>query len=406
MAAATNSRRAVALLATLTAINFLNFIDRQVLFAVFPAVKQDLGLSDGQLGLAASAFIVVYMIVTPVAGLLGDRVRRLPIVGVSVALWSAATVIGGFAMTFRQLLFSRTLVGVGEASYAPLSSAMIADSFPAERRGSSLAIFNVAVPVGSACGYILGGLIAERFGWRAAFTIVGLPGFALAALVLLLPEPERGGADSPAAIEVKLAGDARGLLVNVVYLVATAAMAVLTFVLGGLAAWMPTFLVRVHGLSLGSASIAFGLMTAATGVAGTALGGWIGDWALRRHPSGHLWISAAGLLLAVPASWLAIGSDQPVVFWSATAVAEILVFLNTGPLNAVIVGVAAPRLRATAVALNILCIHLFGDALSPWIIGALSDEIGLRAALGVVPPLLLASGVLCLAAGRFIPRRR
>ena len=294
---------------------------------------------------------------------------------------------------------------MGEATYSPLSSAMIADAFPLARRGSSLATFNVAVPVGSACGYVLGGLIAERFGWRAAFYLVGAPGLVLAAMMPFLGEPERGATDSPSAeaLSVRRFAD---LWRSPVYGVTTAAMAALTFVLGGLGAWMPTFLFRVHGLSLASASVTFGLLTAVTGLAGTVLGGWMGDWALRRHPSGYLRVSAAGLLLAAPAAWLAIGSDQPAIFWSATAAAEILVFLNTGPLNAVIVSVAAPRLRATAVAFNILCIHLFGDALSPWIIGALSDGIGLRAALGVVPPVLIVAGVLCLAAGRFMPQRR
>jgi len=169
---------------------------------------------------------------------------------------------------------------------------------------------------------------------------------------------------------------------------------------------MPTFLVRLHGLSLADAGTSFGLLTAATGLAGTALGGWLGDRARRRHPAGYLRVSGVGLLAAAPFAALAVFTERAPVFWCATALAEILVFLNVGPLNAVIVGVAAPAIRATAVAVNILAIHLLGDALSPWMVGALSDRLGLRAALSIMPPMLLLSGALCLAAGRFVAEPR
>ena len=393
-----SARREYRLLAALTTINLLNFIDRQVLFAVFPAVKADLGLRDAELGLAASAFIVVYMIVTPVAGYLGDRFHRPRLVAAGVALWSAATLGSGAASTFSALLLSRALVGIGEASYSPLSSAMIADSFEPARRGSSLAIFNVAVPVGSALGYLLGGLIASHFGWRAAFYLVGAPGLLLAVVIARLRDPERGVMDRAFHTE----GTLSALLSDRVYVVTTLAQAALTFVLGALGAWLPTFLVRLHGLSLGAAAASFGILTAVAGLVGTALGGWLGDLAAKRDPRGHLRVSALGLLLAVPVTAAAITTREPVVFWIATATAEVLVFLNVGPLNAVIVGAAAPSIRATAVAVNILAMHLLGDALSPWVVGELSDRFGVRRALAVMPPMLALSGVLCLVAGRYV----
>ena len=393
------------LLTVLTTVNLLNFVDRQILFAVFPAIQRDLSLSDAELGLAASAFIVVYMIVTPIAGLLGDRLRRLPVAAAGVALWSAATLVSGTVRGFPALLGARALVGVGEASYAPLSAAIISDSFPSEQRGSRLAIFNVAVPVGSALGYVAGAIIAEHFGWRAAFFMVGAPGFALAALMLLFTEPSRGAMERSEHAEPSRHTLA-ALLADPIYAITTVAMSALTFVLGALAAWMPTFLVRLHGLSLADAGTSFGLLTAATGLAGTALGGWLGDRARRRHPAGYLRVSGVGLLAAAPFAALAVFTERASVFWCATAFAEILVFLNVGPLNAVIVGVAAPAIRATAVAVNILAIHLLGDALSPWMVGALSDRLGLRAALSIMPPMLLLSGALCLAAGRFVAEPR
>jgi MFS transporter, Spinster family, sphingosine-1-phosphate transporter len=392
----------------LTAINLLNFIDRQILFAVFPAIQQELSMTDAQLGLTASAFVVVYMIVTPICGLLGDRMRRLPVAAAGVALWSAATILSATARSVTALIGARAIVGVGESSYSPIASSVISDAYPADRRGSRLAIFNAAVPVGSALGYVAGALIAAEFGWRGAFLIVGAPGIALAALLPWLAEPRRGASDEVAVSPPSSAALLR-LLEEPVYTITTAAMAALTFVLGALAAWMPTFLVRLHGLSMEQAGMSFGLLTAATGLVGTALGGWLGDREVRRHPAGYLRVSAIGLILAVPFVAVAISAEAGPAFWLATAVAEVLVFLNVGPLNAVIVGVAPAAIRASAVAINILAIHLLGDALSPSVVGALSDRFGLRAALAIMPPALLASGVLCLAAARFLPatpRRR
>lgn len=401
---ARNPRR---LLALLTTVNFLNYIDRQALFAVFPAIQGEFHLSDGQLGFLGSAFIVVYMVNAPLAGYLGDRFRRLPIVAASAALWSLFTLLTGFARDFTQLFLCRAGVGVGESAYAPASSALIADSFPEDRRGSRLAVFNLAVPVGSALGYLLGGLFATWFGWRAAFAIVGVPGIGLALICLLLTEPERGEQDSlcPPSSPFPEDRELLALLSNPVYLASTAAMAALTFVLGAIAVWMPTFLVRIHGLSLGAAGTSFGLLTVLAGLAGTAAGGWLGDRARRRHPAGYLWVSAAGLLAAAPLTWVAVQASRPVLFWTAAALAETLVFLNTGPLNAVIVSVAGPQRRAIAVGANVLLIHLFGDALSPWLLGSISDRFGIRTALSAAPPMLLASGLCCLLGGRMISAR-
>ena len=197
MAAPPAPVRPLLLLGALSVVNLLNFIDRQVLFAVFPAVKSDLGLSDAELGLAGSAFIVVYMFVTPIAGLLGDRLHRPRLVALGVGLWSAATALSASARSVSQLLLARAAVGVGESCYAPLCTSMIGDSFPPSRRAASLAVFNVAVPVGSALGYLLGGTIGAYFGWRAAFYVVGLPGLLLALALAVLPDPPRGAMDPP-----------------------------------------------------------------------------------------------------------------------------------------------------------------------------------------------------------------
>ncbi len=404
MPSSTAEPGATRLLALLTLANLLNYVDRQILFAMFPEVQRDLGLADSELGLLGSAFIVVYMLVTPLAGSAGDRWSRVRTVAAGLAIWSLATMLAGVASGFVSLLLARSIVGIGEACYAPLGSAMIGDVYPAERRGWSLSVFNLAVPVGSAFGYILGGLLAARFGWRAAFFLVGAPGLAVAGALLWLREPARGAADEPAAAHA-LAGRIGDLARDPLFVTTSLSMAALTFVLGALAAWMPTFLVRVHGLSTSAAGATFGIVTAATGVIGTMLGGWLGDLLLERDRRGHLLVSAAGLLLSVPATAVAIYADSPPVFWAATAIAEVLVFLNVGPLNAVILGAAAPGIRATAVAVNILAIHVLGDALSPAAVGFVSDRYGLRVAMALMPPMLLVSAVLCLAAGRHVRPR-
>src|SRR2546423_4525446 len=162
-------------------------------------------------------------------------------------------------------------------------------------------------------------------------------------------------------------------------------MSALTFVLGALAAWMPTFLVRLHGLSLADAGTSFGLLTAATGLAGTALGGWLGDRARRRHPAGYLRVSGVGLLAAAPFAALAVFTERAPVFWCATALAAILVFLNSCPLKAAIVGVAAPAISATAVAANVLAIHLLANALFPGMARAPSDHLCIRSSLSIIP---------------------
>jgi MFS family permease len=392
--------RPLFLLGALSVVNLLNFIDRQVLFAVFPAVKSDLGLSDAELGLAGSAFIVVYMLVTPITGFLGDRLHRPRLVALGVGLWSAATALSASARSVSQLLIARAAVGVGESCYAPLCTSMIGDSFPPSRRAASLAVFNAAVPVGSALGYLFGGTIGARFGWRAAFYVVGLPGLLLALALAAFPDPARGALDppghrAPGAVRV------RALMVDPLFAVTTSAMAALTFVLGALAAWLPTFLVRIHGLSLGEAGASFGALTALTGLLGTALGGWLGDRAAGGDAVGYLRVSAIGLLLAAPVTLLAIVSAHPAVFWCSAAVAEVLVFLNVGPLNAVIVGTAAPAIRASAVAANVFAIHFFGDAISPWLVGLVSDRYGLRWGLALLAPILAISGSLCLLGSRF-----
>jgi predicted MFS family arabinose efflux permease len=397
-------RYALYALAVLCAINLLNYIDRQVMFAVFEPVKRALGFSDARLGVLGSAFIWVYLLAAPFVGPLADRFPRRDIIAIALVLWSAATAGAGLATGFWTLFLARALVGIGEAAYATVSPTLIADYFPPERRSTVLSVFFMATPVGSALGYILGGWIGETWGWRAAFFLVGLPGLALAALVWRLREPTACGRTPRPLSPSEALGAYGALLRNRSYLLNALTMAAMTFALGGLAAWFPTYLIREAGMGVGAANQMFGAVTVAAGVAGTLAGGWIGDRLQRRTRKAYLLLSGIGLLLGVPASLLAIlqvaHPAAPVFIF----VAEWFLFLNTGPLNAVIVNVTRPAVRPRAFALNIFLIHFLGDAVSPAILGAVSDTAGLRTALLLAPVMLALAGALCLAGVRGIER--
>ena len=391
------------LLTLLCVINLLNYMDRYILPAVLPQIQTEFALSDFWGGLPAPAFIVMYMLAAPVFAPLGDRWRRGPLVAMGVALWSAATVGTGLARSYGQLLTARALVGIGEASFGTVGPTLIADAFPPERRGMMLSIFYMAIPVGSAFGYLIGGLVGEAWGWRAAFYVAGPPGLLLAAAAWALREPARPARSGPPAPPLGTRPAFRTLLRNRSYLLNTAAMASMTFALGGLVHWLPTYFNRVHGLSLAAAGTAIGGITVVAGLGGTLLGGWGGDRLLGRTRKAYFLVSGWGLLLSAPGAVLAIAATDPWLAFGAIFVAEVLVFLNTGPLNALIVAVTPPGIRARAFGLNIFAIHAFGDALSPALLGLVSDLTNLSTALTLPAFFLAAAGLLCLWGARGLP---
>lgn len=392
------ARRAAAYaLAILTFINLFNYLDRWVLSAVLESIKHSMHFSDTQLGVLATGFILVYMVASPVFGAFGDRRRRPPLIALGVAIWSVATALAGFARGFASLFTARSLVGVGEAAYGTIAPALLADHFPLEKRGRVFAIFFAAIPVGSAAGYVVGGLVGQHFGWRAAFWVAGTPGLLLSLLVLGVREVPRGQHDAPAvqhAAPRSTAGAYRDLFRNVQYLLAVLGYAAYTFALGGLAIWTPAFLERVRGLSPHDATVSFGAIVLVTGFIGTFVGGWIGDWALRWTKESYLWVCGISSLAAAPVALVAFTSAQKPVYFTAIVVAEILVFASTGPVNSAIVNAVSPGERATAVALSIFVMHLLGDVPSPPLIGFVSDMTSLQRAFLMIPVAILLSGII------------
>ncbi len=389
------------MLALLTAINFFNYIDRSVLFAVQPLIQKEFHSTDLNFGLLSTAFFGTYMVAAPFLGALADRYPRKLIITTGILLWSGATLLTAFAYDFRGLLVRHTLVGIGEASYAAAAPSLIADLFHENRRGRMLAVFFMAIPVGTAVGYLIGGVLGERYGWRAPFYVGAIPGFLLALTLVFLREPERGAADRLS--ETPERASVLGLAGNGAFVTATLGMAMMTFCLGGLQVWMPTFLNRVRGVGLDHANLMFGASTAITGTVGTLLGGWLGDRLLRRTSGAYYLVSATTLALGIPAMLAAIYLTGRVMF-PAIFVAEFLLLMNTGPLNAAVVNSVGAHIRSTAIAVNLFVIHLLGDAFSPRLIGYISDRSNLQTGfVATVVAIALSAGIL-LYGMRFAPR--
>ena len=383
---------ATAALLLLTALNFLNYIDRNILYAVQPLIQREFALTDTQIGLLTSAFFVCYMVASPLITPLADRYSRRWIIALGAFVWSAATLLSAVTHTYSELLLRHVIVGIGEATFVAISPALLADLYPERIRGRVMGFFYLATPVGSALGYIVGGYLGHRYGWRAPFMISALPGFLLGAAVLGLREPTRGASDHVADSLER--GSIRGLLHNKDYWSITLAGAMMTFAIGGLQVWMPTFLVRVRGLPLDRANTIFGGMTVVSGTVATLLGGWLGDRLLRRTPAAYQLVSGVGMALAIPAIVIAIYNHGPAMF-PAIFLGEFFLLLNTAPLNAAMVNSVSARIRATALAINVFTIHLLGDAFSPTLIGAISDRSNLELGLtSMIVAVAISAGVL------------
>jgi MFS family permease len=397
-----SARLAVALL---FGVNFLNYIDRYVIAAVAPLIQADFGLHDAQLGLIGSMFMIAYMLASPITGALADRYPRRWFVGSGVLVWSFATVASGLATGFRQMLTARSFIGVGEAGFGGVAPTLISDLFPKEKRGRMLAFFYVAIPVGSALGFLLGGYVGQHHGWRPAFFVAGAPGLLLGLLAFWMKEPARGAGDGVVRSEHTFEWRSARHLARVPSFVATTlGMAAMTFALGGLAYWVPTFFHREHGLPLDEANSLFGVITVASGLLGTFLGGWLGDWLLKKTPKAYLLVSGWGMLLGVPAAYVGLTAHDRSVYLPAIFIAEVLVFLNTGPANAVLVNVTLPEVRAMAIGLSIFVFHLLGDAPSPVLIGKVSDWTGdLGFAMLLTTAAMAVSGVIYLVGAAYLP---
>jgi MFS family permease len=414
-------------LIVLTALNLLNYADRNVLFAVQPLVQAEFHLSKQQIGYLTSAFLGFYMIAAPFVGPLADRYSRKLIIVLGAVFWSGLTLLTAVTHTYTELLVRHTLVGIGEATFVTIAPTFVADLFAEKKRGRILGVFYLAIPVGSAAGYLLGGYLAPHHGWRFPFYIAAAPGFILALAVLFLKEPERGGFDSvkDAAMGDLLPQEFQGgpvteflfivlayfkklcrmivvLVKNPAFLTATLGMAAMTYSLGGIQVWMPQFLYSERHYTLETANLMFGVIIVVDGILAALIGGWLGDYLLPRMKSAYYLVSAASMLLGVPAMIIALFvTGRPMV--PAIGVAAFFLLLNTAPLNAAVINSVGAHIRATALAVNIFIIHILGDVPSPTMMGWVADRRSLQTAF-ILPVIAMGISSAILFYGmRFAP---
>ena len=384
-------------LAVMVGINFLNYMDRYVPTAVSPIIQKEFHLNDTSVGLLASSFLIIYAICALPFGYWADRGVRKIVIGTGVTIWSLATLFTGLAQNFTQLFLSRAVVGIGEASYYPAGTSLLGDYFPKNSRGRAMSIWGAGTAFGIAVGFIGGGLIADAFGWRAAFFVTAIPGIFFGILAFTLREPLRGSAE-PKGPKVARAEAASlrnfiGLLGIRTLRFTILAQIFLFFVLAADVSWLPIYMVRHFAIKASTASTISGGLVVVGGLIGTLGGGWVADWRGLKSAKGHLEVSLAGFLVASVSVALAILAPSIALFVPVFLVSVVALYLYNGPFTAIGQNVVPPSLRASAVTLSLFLAHLLGDSWSPAAVGFLSDRLGsLQLALLITStPLLLVA---------------
>jgi MFS family permease len=407
MASATKPTRSASIagattaLVLLTALNFVNYIDRYILPGVQEQIKGEFHLSDEHIGTLTFWFMLAYMFTSPITGWLGDRFPRKPMIVIAALFWSAINFFTATVTSYDSLNLRHAALGVGEASFGIFAPALLSDFYPEDQRNRVLTIFNVAIPVGAALGYLVGGTVGEHFGWRMSFIVSAVPGVIIALLIaIMMKEPARGASQHDKAKLEK--GTVLSLLRNKAYLASILGYAAVTFSLGGISWWMPSFLQRVDGRTQSSAAFLMGAITVVTGLGGTITGGIIAQKWSRTNSKALYLVPSISAALAVPPALVCFFGPKSLTL-PGLAVAIFLIFLGTGPVNAATVNAVRPEIRATAMAGQLFIIHALGDAISPRIIGAVSDRSNLNLGLGSTLITLLLASVIFFLGSRYAP---
>ena len=374
------------MLLVLTLINLLNYLDRQVVFPLFGHLKADFNLTDFHLGVLGTVFLLVQSLATFPLGLLADRVSRRLIVGIGVAFWSFATFASGLAQSFAQLLGIRSLVGIGEASYAPAAVSMITDNFPEESNAQVQGIFNIGMLIGGTAGGIVGGLVAYYFNdWRLAFFIVSIPGFIFAYLAFKIKDT-RVEHNEP---KVPL----RSLLKNQAYMWIIASGTLVAFASGAFITWGIEFIERYKGYNIRDAALILGFGMMAVSVVGVLVGSYIADKLHKKYTWGRSIIVAVSLIISAPLMFLGLLDTTNAIFLFFFFTGATFLSVYLGPVTAVLHDIVPKQFRASAFGAYVLFIHLVGEAIAPAIIGTLSDHYGLRAGLQFATLFVLLGGI-------------
>lgn len=433
MTAASPLPGARSALVLLLLINLLNYVDRQVLAAVVPYIRpyffnRNAGTvipasagsvtmsfvnwfqaafgfkpENALIGMLSMAFMLFYMVAAPIFGRLSEKVSRWLLIGIGVTLWSLASGASGLAVTFSMLLMTRCFVGIGEAAYGPIAPAVISDFYPVKVRGQVLAWFYMAIPVGSALGFVLGEQMAKSsLGWRWAFYSVVAPGLLLGLWAVFMREPGRGLADLAEAVPSRGMRwqDYRILLRTPSYVLDTVGMTAMTFAIGGIGFWMPDYVQTFRGVT-GHVATIFGAILVVSGLTATLLGGIVGDKLRERFPGSYFLVSGVAMLAGFPLFLGILFTPFPLA-WIFVFCASFCLFFNTGPTNAILANVTHPAMRATAFALNIFVIHALGDVISPLVIGVISDKYHMNVAFLLVSAMFVLSGLFWLWGARYL----
>jgi MFS family permease len=407
MATATKPTRAPSVagattaLVLLTALNFVNYIDRYILPGVQEQIKHEFFLSDRQIGSLTFWFMIAYMCTSPVTGWLGDRFPRKPMIVVAALFWSGINFFTASVHSYSSLNLRHAALGIGEASFGIFAPAVLADFYPEDQRNRVLTIFNIALFVGAALGYLIGGTVGEHFGWRRSFIVSAIPGALIAILIaIFMKEPARGASQSEKAKLEK--GTVSSLLKNKAYLASILGYTAVTFSLGGISWWMPSFLQRTDGRSESSAAYIMGVITVVAGLGGVVTGGAIAQRWSRTNSKALYLVPAISAAAAVPPALLCFFGPHSLTL-VGLALAIFFISLGTGPVNAATLNAVRPEIRATAMAGQLFMIHALGDAISPPIIGAVSDRTTLNIGLGSTLITMLIASVIFFFGSRYAP---
>jgi len=377
------NRRAWFALFVLFAINMMNFFDRTLAASVAPLMITEFRLTDSDYGDITTAFILVYAAVGVPLGRWADRGNRPFILGLGSAFWSLFTAASGFARGYWSLFAMRIGVGIGEASCAPAGNSLIGDMFPPNRRARAMAIFMLGLPIGIFLSNLLGGQIAQAYGWRKTFFIAAIPGFVFALMSLRIQELPRGAAE---AVQVSDQVDnvspyRRVLSIPTMWWIILAG-ALHNFNAYAINAYMPLYMVRYYALDLKTATFIAAVVLGAVGVVGLLVGGLMADWARKWRDSGRMLLAALSLLVSTPLVFLALSlpKDQMIFFTVLMGLGWLLFYIYYVTVYPAIQDVVEPHLRGTAMALYFFAMYVLGGAFGSKVVGMLSDSFALRAA--------------------------
>jgi MFS family permease len=397
------------LFAGLFLLYMFDYIDREIISSLIPSMKTEMGISDTQAGSLASAVYWSIVVFALPVSIFIDRWSRKRSVGIMVVLWSIATGAAAFIKTFPQLFLTRLGVGVGEAGYSPGGTAMISAMYPRDKRARMMGLWNASIPLGSAIGVGLGGVIAATWGWKHAFGIVAIPGFIIGVLFFFFARDyktiklEKTSAATGATRKMRLGEIIREFLRTPSLILTYVGFAGNTFLTSAFLTWLPSYFVRTQGVPASQAGLkASSVMLLA--IVGAPLGGYLADAWNRRRPNARPYFAGLTSILSALIWMVALGLLSGTAQYIVMMIAAMSTLLYLSAASAVTQDVVHPGLWAVSYSICVIVQNLLGSSTGPIVVGAISDSIGLDKAMLAVPCAAVLAGILFLAASLFYKR--